>query len=96
MHIDVVVAISLTALEFFKRHGEQIWPDARVVYQGFPGEEIGPAALPANATGVLAHNHVGGTVRPDDALRVAEAFEDVHDTVRSMKSSIPTRPLHAS
>ena len=61
-HIDVVVAISLTALEFFKRHGEQIWPGSRVVYQGFPGEDIGPAALPPNATGVLAHNDVDGTI----------------------------------
>ena len=37
LRIDVVVAVSRTALDFFERHGEQLWPGARVVYMGFLG-----------------------------------------------------------
>jgi hypothetical protein len=41
LRIDVVVVVSQVALEFFKRHSE-LWPGARLVYVGFPGEAIGP------------------------------------------------------
>src|SRR5678815_713351 len=37
LRIDVVVAVTQAALEFFKRHGEQLWPGARVVFEGFAG-----------------------------------------------------------
>jgi hypothetical protein len=67
LRIDVVVVVSQVALEFFKRHSE-LWPGARVVYVGFPGEAIGPPALPTNATGVVAHVDVAGTI--DLALRL--------------------------
>jgi signal transduction histidine kinase len=61
-HIDVVVAVSRTALEFFERHGEQIWPGARVVYVGFLGYEAGPPALPPGASAVLSILDVAGTI----------------------------------
>ena len=67
LRIDVVVVVSQVALEFFKRHSE-LWPGARLVYVGFPGEAIGPPALPTNATGVVAHVDVEGTI--DLALRL--------------------------
>ncbi len=62
LRIDVVVTVTQPALEFFKRHGERLWPDARVVYEGFVGEDVGPAGLPANATGVVASQDVHGTI----------------------------------
>jgi signal transduction histidine kinase len=67
-HIDVVVAVSRTALEFFERHGEQIWPGARVVYVGFLGYESGPSVLPPGASAVLSMLDVAGTI--DIARRV--------------------------
>ena len=35
LRIDVVVAVSRPAIEFFERHGSQLWPGARVVYNAF-------------------------------------------------------------
>ncbi len=61
-HIDVVVAVTLVALEFYKRHGAQLWPGARVVYHGFTGEAVEPSALPPNATGVVTHVDLGRTL----------------------------------
>ena len=37
LRIDVVVTVTQAALEFFKRHGERLWPGARVVYRGLCG-----------------------------------------------------------
>lgn len=41
LRIDVVVAVSRPAIEFFERHGEQLWPGARVVYNAFSAEYAG-------------------------------------------------------
>jgi len=62
VHIDVVVAFSIPALEFFKRHGAHLWPGARLVFHGFPGEDIRPETLPPNATAVEARPDVDGTI----------------------------------
>ncbi len=62
LHIDVVVAVSRAALEFFKRHGATLWPQARVVYQGFPGEAVTQDELPTNATGVIANQDIRSTI----------------------------------
>jgi signal transduction histidine kinase len=62
LRIDVVVAVTQAALEFFKRHGEQLWPGARVVYEGFAGETMDAATLPPGATGVVAFQDVRGTI----------------------------------
>jgi len=67
-HIDVVVAVSRTALDFFERHGEQIWPGARVVYVGFLGYESRPSVLPLGASAVLSILDVAGTI--DIARRI--------------------------
>jgi len=42
LRIDVVVVVSRTALDFFERHGEQLWPGARVVFVGRRGQELRP------------------------------------------------------
>lgn len=60
--INVVVAVSRTALDFFERYGGQIWPGARVVYVGFLGHELEPSALPPGASAVLSILDAAGTI----------------------------------
>ena len=62
LRFDVVVVVAPTALAFFRRHGEQLWPGARVVYQGFREEEMEREALPPNAIGVIARPDAAGAV----------------------------------
>jgi signal transduction histidine kinase len=62
LHIDVVVAVSQAALEFFKRYGERLWPGARMIYVSSPGEVVAPAVLPAHVTGVESYLDVEGTI----------------------------------
>lgn len=62
LHVNVVVAVSQTALDFFTRHGEQLWPGARVVFVGFLGYEFKPSALPPGASAVLSTLDVAGTI----------------------------------
>ena len=57
LRIDVVVTVTQGALDFFERHGKQMWPGARVVYQG--GR---PKALPPGATAVVADWDIQGTI----------------------------------
>jgi len=71
LHIEVVVAVSRTALDFFVRHGERIWPGARVVYVGFLGYEFKPSELPPRASAVLSILDVAGTI--DIARRLQPA-----------------------
>jgi len=59
--IHVVVAVSRKALEFFERHGQQLWPGARVVFVGFLGYEFKPS-LPPGATAVVSILDVAGTI----------------------------------
>lgn len=61
LRISVVVAVSRTALDFFERHGEQLWPGARVVYVGFLGYESKPSALPPGASAVVSVLDATGT-----------------------------------
>jgi signal transduction histidine kinase len=58
LRIDVVVTVQLPALEFFNRHGQQLWPGARLVHQGSPGG----TALPVNATAVIPPPGVNETI----------------------------------
>jgi signal transduction histidine kinase len=62
LRIDVVVAVSRTALEFFERHGARLWPGARVVYVGFLGYELRPSVLPPGGSAVLSILDVAGTI----------------------------------
>ena len=62
LHIDVVVAVSDPALEFVERHGEQLWPGARLVVEGFPVDHFEASSLPPGATGVAAYYDVRGTI----------------------------------
>ena len=62
LRIDVVVAVSRPAIEFFERHGERLWPGARVVYNAFSAEYVGPIPLPPNVTAVMSYRDVAGTI----------------------------------
>jgi signal transduction histidine kinase len=62
LRINVVVAVSRTALDFFMRHGEKLWPGARVVYVGFLGYEFNPSALPPGASAVVSILDAAGTI----------------------------------
>ena len=62
LRIDVVVAVSRPAIEFFERHGERLWPGARVVYNAFSAEYVGPIPLPPNVTAVMSYQDVAGTI----------------------------------
>ena len=62
LRINVVVAVSRTALDFFLRHGERLWPGARVVYLGFVGYEDVATKLPAGATAVVSILDAAGTI----------------------------------
>jgi PAS domain S-box-containing protein len=62
LHVDVVVTVTQPALDFFKRHGEQLWPGARLVFQGLPDPAIEPLTLPPNAIGLVNRDDFGGTI----------------------------------
>ena len=62
LRISVVVAVSRTALDFFERHGAQLWPGARVVYVGFLGYELKPSALPPGGSAVVSILDAAGTI----------------------------------
>jgi len=61
VHIDVVVAVTKPALEFFKRYGEQLWPGARLVFHGLP-DGTDPSTLPPSANGQINRDDFAGTI----------------------------------
>lgn len=108
LHIEVVVAVSRTALDFFVRHGEQIWPGARVVYVGFLGYEFTPSELPSGASAVLSILDVAGTIdiarrlQPDVQRRVIvsgaseidrQAAQQARDALLKLDDRIPVEFL---
>ncbi len=63
LRFDVVVAVSQRALEFFNRHGALLWPGARLVFSGWPGEVFeSSSGLPPDAAAVVAAVDVGETI----------------------------------
>lgn len=62
LRIDVVVAVSRPAIQFFERHGEQLWPGARGVYEAFSAEYVGPMALPANVSAIVGYPNEAETI----------------------------------
>ena len=61
-HVDVVVAVTKPALAFFSRHGEQLWPGARVVFHGVPDPAVEGNPIPPGAVGVVGRDDLGGTI----------------------------------
>jgi signal transduction histidine kinase len=62
LRIDVVVAVTRPALDFFSRHGEELWPGARLVFHSVARNDIDLAKVPPNAIGVVARRDIRGTV----------------------------------
>lgn len=62
LRIDVVVAVTQPALDFFNRNGKQLWPGARLVFHSVSRRDIDPATVPAQATGVTTREDLGGTI----------------------------------
>jgi signal transduction histidine kinase len=62
LRIDVIVAVSQPAVDFFKRHGEALWPGAHLVVQNISSEAIKSGSIPPGATGVTTREDVEGTV----------------------------------
>ncbi len=62
LRFDVVVAISERALQFFNRYGAQLWPGARLVFSGWPGEAFESAGLPPDAGAVVTQLPMAETI----------------------------------
>jgi signal transduction histidine kinase len=62
LHIDVVVTVMKPALDFFQRHGEQLWPGARLVFHGVPDPDEELLTFPPGATGLVNRDDFGGTI----------------------------------
>ncbi|MET0165322.1 MAG: ATP-binding protein [Vicinamibacterales bacterium] len=60
--MDVVVTVTKPALDFFKRHGEQLWPGARLVFHGIPDPADEAVPIPPGAVGIINQDDVGGTI----------------------------------
>lgn len=60
--VDVVVTVTRPAFDFYMRHGEQLWPGARLVFHGLPDPGSEPVAVPPNATGLVNRDDFGGTI----------------------------------
>ena len=84
LRFDVVVAISRRALEFFNRHGAQLWPGARLVFSGWPGEALESSELPPGASG---GRHATGNCGDDRRSRAACSL------MRGAFSSSPERRI---
>jgi len=62
IRVDVVLAITRPAVEFFSRHREAIWPDARLVFQNVSPEEVRTMPLPPGALGVTTSEDLAGSL----------------------------------
>ncbi len=60
--IDVVVTVTKPAFDFYLRHGERLWPGARLVFHGLPDPGNGLPTVPPNAIGLVNRDDFGGTL----------------------------------
>jgi signal transduction histidine kinase len=62
LRIDVVVAVTKPAIDFFMRHGEALWPGARLVFHGYPDPGGPLPTFPPGVIGLVNRDDFGGTV----------------------------------
>jgi signal transduction histidine kinase len=62
LRVDVVVTVTRPAFEFYKRHGERLWPGARLVAHGLPDPASETVALPPGALAQVNRDDVEGTL----------------------------------
>ena len=60
--IDLVVAVTKPALDFFRLNGEQLWPGARLVFHGIPDPTEEAVSIPPGAVGIVNRDDLGGTI----------------------------------
>ncbi len=62
LHIDVVVAVTKPAIDFFMRHGDALWPGARLVFHGYPDPGGPLPTFPPDVIGLVNRDDFGGTI----------------------------------
>ncbi len=62
LRFDVVVTVTKPAFDFFMRYGEQLWPGARLVFNGLPDPRDEPPTAPPNAVGLVNPDDLGATL----------------------------------
>jgi signal transduction histidine kinase len=62
LRINVVVAVTRPAIDFYQRHGQALWPGARLVFHSVGRNDIDLAKVPPNAIGVVARRDIRGTI----------------------------------
>jgi signal transduction histidine kinase len=62
LRVDVVVTVTRPAFEFYQRHGERLWPGARLVAHGLPDPDSEPVAIPPGALAQVNRDDVAGTL----------------------------------
>lgn len=60
--IDVVVTVTKPAFDFYVKHGQQLWPGARLVFHGLPDPGDKLPTVPPNAVGLVNRDDFGGTL----------------------------------
>jgi signal transduction histidine kinase len=68
LEVDVVVAYATAALEFAERYGDEIWPNAALVFHSVSDANLIRTGLGKNAAGVTSSSHFGDTI--DLALKL--------------------------
>jgi len=66
--MDAVIAIGDGALDFTRRHGEELWPASFVLFHHVPEHALRSHALPARTTGIVTRFPVASTA--EFALRL--------------------------
>jgi len=62
LHVDVVVTVTKPAFDFFVRHGDRLWPGARLVFHGLPDPGAERPVVPPDAIGLVNRDDFRGTV----------------------------------
>jgi len=69
IHIDAVVAVGTAALDFAEKYRSQLWPNARILFQVVPVEDLDNRQLSPTTTGIPTQWDFAGGVELAIALR---------------------------
>ncbi|MDM0081137.1 ATP-binding protein [Variovorax sp. J31P179] len=68
-HVDAVVTLGSAALDFAEKHRDELWPDARILFQVVPLESLANRSLSPTTTGIPVQWDIAGTVELALSLR---------------------------
>jgi signal transduction histidine kinase len=71
LHVDAVIAVGTASFNFADKHGQRLWPDARVFFQGVPAELLRGRPLAPTTLGIPLQHDLAGMA--DLALRLRPA-----------------------